>query len=224
MRGWGSSMFLVIVSERFVLSFSHRLQNFFFSVYFVVRWSFVIILHEQSPGALLRLSLETSRCLKRAFVAIERLEVEEKLAVAEEGMSVFSNESLQRGGKNLRILACLAILLSLLRVLVEQARITDTALDRRHVGSVNVFLGQTLPSDFGEPRVVHDIATATVQVAKTFGQIVCDEFREQVLGVRVDVRRVLDSAFEDVLVNLQWRASIPEGCESAQHFEDENTE
>jgi hypothetical protein len=52
----------------------------------------------------------------------------------------------------------------------------------------------------------------------------CDELREQVLGVRVDVRRVLDSPFEDVLVNLQWRASIPEGRESAEHFEDENTE
>jgi len=59
----------------------------------------VIILHEQSPCALLRLSLETSRCLKRAFEAIECLEVEEKLAVAEEGMSVFSNKWLQRGGK-----------------------------------------------------------------------------------------------------------------------------
>ena len=98
MRAWGSPMFLVIVSERFVLSFSHRLQNSFFCVF---RGSsvVVIILHEQSPCALLRLSLETSRCLKRAFEAIECLEVEEKLAVAEEGMSVFSNKWLQRGGK-----------------------------------------------------------------------------------------------------------------------------
>lgn len=126
--------------------------------------------------------------------------------------------------RNSRILACLAILLSLLRIFVEQARITDAALDRRHVRRVNVFLSQTLPSDFGKPRVIHDIATATVQVAQTLGQIVCDELREQILRVRVDVWRVLDSAFEDILVNLQWRASIPEGCEAAEHFEDENTE
>ena len=126
--------------------------------------------------------------------------------------------------RNSRILACLAILLSLLRIFVEQARITDAALDRRHVRCVNVFLGQTLPSNFGEPRVVHDIATAAVQVAQALGQIMCDELREQVLRVRVDIRRVLDSAFEDVLVNLQWRASIPEGCEAAEHFEDENSE
>ena len=182
------------------------------------------MLHEQSPDALLRLSLETSRCLKRAFEAIECLEVEEKLAVAEEGMSVFSNKWLQRGGKNSRILACLTILLSLLGILVEQAGITNAALDRRHVRSVNIFLGQTLPSDFGKPRVVHDIATATVQVAQALGQVMCDELRKQVLSIRVDVRRVLDSAFEDVLVNLQWRASIPEGCKSAKHFEDENSE
>ena len=126
--------------------------------------------------------------------------------------------------RNSRILACLAILLSLLRIFVEQARITDAALDRRHVRRVNVFLSQTLPSDFGKPRVIHDIATATVQVAQALGQIMCDELREQVLRVRVDIRRVLDSAFEDVLVNLQWRASIPEGCKSAKHFEDENSE
>lgn len=41
-----------------------------------------MILHEQSRCALLRLSLETSRCLKRAFEAVERLEVEEELAMS----------------------------------------------------------------------------------------------------------------------------------------------
>ena len=139
-------------------------------------------------------------------------------------LSVFTSSECNGVGRNSRILACLTILLSLFRVLVEQASITNAALDRRHIRRIDVFLGQTLPSDLGKPRMVHDIATATVQVAQTFGQIMCDELREQVLRVRVDIRRVLDSAFEDVLVNLQWRASIPEGCESAEHFEDENTE
>jgi hypothetical protein len=53
---------------------------------------------------------------------------------------------------------------------------------------------------------------------------VCDEFGEQVLRVWVDVRWVLDAALEDVFVDLQWRASIPEGCETAKHLEDENAE
>lgn len=157
-------------------------------------------------------------------VAIERLEVEEKLAVAERSMSVFTPGECNGVERDSRILARLTILLSLLRVLVEQASITDATLDRWHIRRIDILLGQALPSDFGEPRVVHDIAAATVQVTQTLGQIMCDELREQVLGVGVDVRRVLDSAFEDVLVNLQWRTSIPEGSESAEHFEDENTE
>jgi hypothetical protein len=199
MRGWELPMF----GDSF-----RALRTFFFSssakILFLClfRGSFVVvvILHEQSPCALLRLSCETM--LLEAFgVTIERLEVEEKLAVAKEVCQDPHRVSAIEW-KNLRILACLTILLSLLRVLVEKASITDATLDRRHIRRIDILLGQTLPSDLGEPRVVHDIATATVQVAQTLGQIMCDELREQVLGVRVDIRRILDSAFEDVLVNL----------------------
>jgi len=42
-----------------------------------------VILHKQSPCALLRLPRKTCRCLKPCSEAIERLEVEEKLAMAE---------------------------------------------------------------------------------------------------------------------------------------------
>ena len=84
MRGWGvvdgfCDSFRAL--RTFFLSSSAKFPFFFLCVF---RGSLVvvIILHEQSPGALLRLSLETSRCLKRAFVAIERLEVEEELAVS----------------------------------------------------------------------------------------------------------------------------------------------
>jgi hypothetical protein len=125
---------------------------------------------------------------------------------------------------NSRIFTRQPILFRLFGVLVEQARITNAALDRRHVRRVNVLLGQTLPRHLGKPRVVHDITAATVQVAQTLGQVVCDEFGEQVLRVWVNVRRVLDAALEDVFVNLQRRAGIPEGCETAKHFEDENAE
>jgi hypothetical protein len=125
---------------------------------------------------------------------------------------------------NSRIITRLSILFRLFRVLVEQACITDTALDRRHVRGVNVLLGQTLPSHLGEPRVVHDIAAAAVQVTQTLGQVVCDKLGEEVLRVGVNVRWVLDATLEDVFVDLQWRAGVPEGCETAKHFEDENAE
>jgi len=72
--------------------------------------------------------------------------------------------------------------------------------------------------------MVHDIAAATVQVTQTLGQVVCDEFGEQVLRVRVNVRWVLDTTLEDVFVDLQWRASVPEGRETAKHLKDENAE
>jgi hypothetical protein len=105
---------------------------------------------------------------------------------------------------NSRIFTRQSILFRLFRVLVEQACITNTALDRRDVGCVNVLLGQTLPGHLGEPSVIHDITAATVQVTQTLGQVVCDELGEQVLRVWVDVRWVLDAALEDVFVNLQW--------------------
>jgi hypothetical protein len=69
--------------ERFVLSFSHRLQKFFFLCVFRGSLFVVVILHQQSPCALLRLSRKTCRCSKRDSEVVERLEVEEELAVAE---------------------------------------------------------------------------------------------------------------------------------------------
>jgi hypothetical protein len=127
-------------------------------------------------------------------------------------------------GKNSRVLASLPILLRLLGVLVEQARITNAALDRRHVRRIDVLLCQTLPSHLGKPRVVHDIAAASVQVTQTLSQVVCDELGEKVLCVRMDVRRILHAALEDVFVNLKWRAGVPKGRETTEHFEDENTQ
>ena len=84
MRGWGvvdgfCDSFRAL--RTFFLSSSAKFPFFFLCVF---RGSLVvvIILHEQSPCAVLRLSLETSRCLKRAFEAVELLEVEEEFAVS----------------------------------------------------------------------------------------------------------------------------------------------
>lgn len=126
--------------------------------------------------------------------------------------------------QNLRIVAHASICFSLFRVLIEQTGITLATLDWRHIRSIYILLGQSLPGDFGEPRVLHDVFAATVQVSKTLGQIVGDEFAQKILSVGMDVRRVLDSATKNVFVNLEGTARVPERCETAQHFEDEDTE
>jgi len=40
----------------------------------------------------------------------------------------------------------------------------------------------------------------------------------------VNVWWVLDATLEDVFVDLQWRAGVPEWSETAKHFEDEDAE
>jgi len=126
--------------------------------------------------------------------------------------------------QNLRIVAHASICFSLFWVLVKQTGITLATLDWRHIRSIYILLCQSLPGDLGEPRVLHDILAATVQVTKTLGQVVGDEFAQQILSVWVDVGRVLDSAAKDVFVNLEGTARVPEWCETTQHFEDEDTE
>lgn len=156
----------------------------------------------------------------RFHATTERLEVEEELAMAIVKMSAMPINGIQYSEGYSRVLAGLTVLLGLLRVLVEQAGITDTALDRRHIRRVDVFFSQTLPSHFGEPGMIHHVATTAVQVAQTLGQIMCDELGEQVLCIRMDVRWILDATFQDVLIDFEWRASVPEGSKTTEHFED----
>lgn len=63
-----------------------------------------------------------------------------------------------------------------------------------------------------------------MQVTQTLGKVCGDELRKKVDGVRVQVRRILYSSAQDVLVDPNWRTAIPEGRESAQHFEDQDSE
>ena len=114
------------------------------------------------------------------------------------------------------------VLLRLLGIFVELARIPDPALNRRHVRRVDILLRQSLPRDFREPSVIHHVLAPTVQVPQPFGQIGGDELVKQVLGVRVDVRRVFDATFEDVFVDFHRGAAVPEGGKTAEHLEDED--
>jgi len=68
--------------------------------------------------------------------------------------------------------------------------------------------------------MIHDILRSAMQITKTFGKILGDEFGEQILRVWVDVGRILDATFEDVFVDFHWRTSIPKWGETAEHFED----
>jgi hypothetical protein len=123
-----------------------------------------------------------------------------------------------------RVITSLTVCLRLLWILIELAAVAHAGAHRRHVGRVNVLLLQPVPRDLGEPRVVHDVLAAAVEVAEALGQVGGDELLQQVVGVRVDVWRVLDPRLEDVFVDLHGRAAVPEGREAAQHFEDEDAE
>ena len=46
-----------------------------------------------------------------------------------------------------------------------------------------------------------------------------DESLKKILSVRIEVRRVLYFPLENVLVYLHWRSTVPEGRETAKHFE-----
>ena len=63
-----------------------------------------------------------------------------------------------------------------------------------------------------------------MQVTQTLGKVCGDELRKKVDGVRMQVWWVLYSSAQDILINLNWRAAIPEGREPAQHFENQNPE
>jgi hypothetical protein len=123
-----------------------------------------------------------------------------------------------------RVVACLTVCFRLLRILIELAGIADTRADRGHVGRVDVLLLQPVPGHLGEPGVVHNVLAAAVEVAEPLGEVRRDELLQQVVGVGVDVWRVLDPRLEDVFVDLHGRAAVPEGREAAQHLEDEDAE
>lgn len=121
-----------------------------------------------------------------------------------------------------RVVACLTVCFRLFWILIELAGVAHAGAHWGNVWRVNVLLLQPVPRDLGEPRVVHNVLAAAVQVAESLGQIGRDELLQQVMGVGVDVGRILDARLEDVFVDLHGRAAVPEGREAAQHLEDED--
>jgi hypothetical protein len=123
-----------------------------------------------------------------------------------------------------RVVTSLPVGFRLFWILIELAGVAYACAHRRHVWRVNVLLLEAVPRYFGEPRVVHDVFAAAVQIAQALGQVGGDEFLQQVVRVWVDVGWVFDARLEDVFVNLHGRAAVPEGREAAQHLEDEDAE
>lgn len=121
-----------------------------------------------------------------------------------------------------RVVACLTVCLRLLWILIKLAGITHASSDRWYVGRINVLFLQAVPCDLCEPRVVHDILAAAVQVAEALGEVGGDELLQQVVGIGMDVGRVLDPRLEDVFVDFHRRAAVPERREAAEHLKDED--
>lgn len=151
------------------------------------------------------------------------LEVWEKMAMPVARVSVSTLIKNDSQLEHIHIFALLTVLFSLLGIPIVLAGITLTSTDRRNIRSINVLSCKTIPGDFRKPRVVLHIFGTSMKVAQSLCQIRCDELREQVDGVWVKIGRVLDTAAENVLVDLDGRATVPEGCEAAQHFEDKNS-
>ena len=126
---------------------------------------------------------------------------------------------MQYASRNLRVVTHLTIGLGLLWVLVEKTCVTDTSSYGGYIRRINVLSCQTLPGDFSKPWVLHDVFAAAVQVSQSLSKVVGDELGQEILSVWMDIWRELDSTTQNVLVDLQGTARIPERRETTQHLE-----
>lgn len=108
------------------------------------------------------------------------------------------------GVMHLRIITHLSVCLRFFRIFVEETGITSASLHWWYVRSIDVLPGETFPCNFSKPRVLHDVLATAVQVTQSLGQVGCDEFAKQVLCIWMNIRRVLNTAFQDIFVDLEW--------------------
>jgi hypothetical protein len=117
-----------------------------------------------------------------------------------------------------------AILFGFFRIAVVLTRISLATADGRHVRSIDILAGQTVPGDLGKPRMVLDIIGAAMEVSQALGQISRDKLRQQIDGVWVQVGRVFYPTTQDILVDLDRGATVPERRETTQHLKDQDTQ
>lgn len=63
-----------------------------------------------------------------------------------------------------------------------------------------------------------------MQIAQTLGKIGCDELRQKIDDIGMEIRRVFYLSPEDILVYFYGGAAVPERGESTQHFKDQDAQ
>ena len=63
-----------------------------------------------------------------------------------------------------------------------------------------------------------------MQVTQALGEIRSDKLRKEINGVRMQVRRVFYPSAENILIDLNWGATVPERRKSAQHLKNQNSQ
>lgn len=95
----------------------------------------------------------------------------------------------------------------------------------------DLLLVDLLPPNLGEPLMSEDILAAVLHVAITFAQIRRQAVSDNVYGQRVEERRVVDDAGDDLLIQLDVtaRSLLGAGLDverwvAREHFEDEDSD
>jgi len=143
----------------------------------------------------------------------------------EQTVSIDHSEGKRAGWEDdVRIIPFLAVLFRLLGVFVELTGVTSASLDRRDIRCVNVFLEQSLPCNLGKPRMIFHVGAAPMQVAQSLGQIGGDQLNQKILGIVMNVGWIFDPSSENILVNLDRRAAVPERREATKHLKNQDAQ
>ena len=86
-----------------------------------------------------------------------------------------------------------------------------------YVGRSDAFLEQTDPVHAREPLVIFDIFGAVLEITVAFGQIGLEKVANQILQVGREVRRELEFALHDLLVDLNRLIGVERWKALARH-------
>lgn len=117
-----------------------------------------------------------------------------------------------------------AVCFVLLGILVELAGISLSRSHRWYVRRIDVLPEKSIPGDFGKPGMVLDIIRSSVKITQSFCQIRSDELGKEVDGIWVHIRRVLDLASKNILIDFNRRPAVPKRSKPTEHLEYEDTQ
>ena len=97
-------------------------------------------------------------------------------------------------------------------------------IDIRDVGSGDFFSVETFPIDFSKPHMGENIAAAAVQITKTFREIGREQRLKKIFRTRLEERRVVHLASEDLFIQLDGVAVFSvERRVASHHLEKQHT-